>query len=678
MIQNDNTVKAEGSIAEQTSKVFCIQQTKEMMEILSKSMYTNPEKAVARELLCNAYDATVQKAEELLRDCKDPNKTVKDFYRPIEVHAPGLFEEYFSVRDYGVGLSDEDVQVLYTTYGASTKRDTNSQIGGFGIGSKSPFAISESFNVTSFYKGRKRLYQCYKSKGLPYITKITDEETEEPDGLLVNVPVKYDSTFYIHLRNVLKGFNRGDVVMLNNPGEEPFEFFEDYYTFSGVEGLYCVNKDKDRISDYYACVRMGKVIYHTSEGGRDLLIDEPIGTYEIAASREKITQSEETQIAIQRRIKELRERYVEYWSESLPPVVTSFSQQEKLIKGFSSFTGYAPDVDTLRVLGRYGYRTDPVREVWKAKKTKGTVSFSHCSSLYPAFTREKAVKGNVLFVRLRRNEEADMSLIKRYAAMKTFEYIATYHMYNQPRYTGTAFMPLKFNTYTDYKTIEREMTQLQKTFDRSKKALRKRNRTHYVKKDVEWRDYYYERLDDVKVKECVCYVNACGNSRDAEEDEIYRTSCISPDKVLLVYRSLKNDIPEGLPNIKEYVKSDEYKKLIRPDELKNIKRMSKVWKRFTSYCVDCQDLRDWLKSSRRISEDILNWNNFIVLVNEDLDKLHKRYIRIATDLEVITNKYWFYRDCSRDVQLQLRSLIIKNIKRYIADKGLDKYFNACY
>jgi hypothetical protein len=678
MIQNDNTVKAEGSIAEQTSKVFCIQQTKEMMEILSKSMYTNPEKAVARELLCNAYDATVLKAEELLKACKDPNKTVKDFYRPMEVHAPELFEEYFSVRDYGIGLSDEDVQVLYTTYGASTKRDTNSQIGGFGIGSKSPFAISESFNVTSFYKGRKRLYQCYKSKGLPYITKITDEETVEPDGLLVNVPVKYDSTFYIHLRNVLKGFNRADVVMLNQPGDTPFEFFEDYYTFSGVEGLYCVNKSRDHISDYYACVRMGKVIYQTAEAGRDLLIDEPIGTYEIAASREKITQSEETQTAIERRIKELRERYKEHWLKSKPAVVTSFSQQEKLIRDYSSFMGYSPDVDTLKVLGRYGYHSDPVREVWRAKKTKGTVTFSHCS-FYPPFTKEKAHRENILFVRLRRDEEADMSLVKRYAAMKKFEHIALYHIHNQPKYTGTAFMTLKFNAYTDYTTIAEEMSQLQKTFDRSKTALRKRNRTHYVKRDVEWRDYYGNRLDDAKVKECVCYINTVGRNRDTEEEELYRTSCISPSKVLLVYRSLKNDIPEGLPNIKEYVKSDEYKKLIRPNELKTIKGMSKIWKGFTSFCVDCQDLDDWLYNSSRRSDDLLRiWGDRRALLNEDLDKIYKRYMRIAKDLEVITNKYRFYRDCSRDVQLQLRSLIIKNIKKYIADKGLDKYFNACY
>ena len=122
-----------GSVTSMPSTSFKIENTPHMMEILSKKLYTNPTQAVIRELVCNAIDA----------------HKAADNADKVEVYAPSVFDPVFIVKDFGTGLSEEDVISLYTTYGASTKNKSNDYIGCLGIGSKSPFALTDEFTVVS-------------------------------------------------------------------------------------------------------------------------------------------------------------------------------------------------------------------------------------------------------------------------------------------------------------------------------------------------------------------------------------------------------------------------------------------------------------------------------------------------------------------------------------------------
>jgi len=151
---------------------FKIEASAKAFEILSSNLYQDKQLAVIRELSCNAADA---------------NKSVGKSVADILIHLPTYSEPYFSVRDQGPGLSDEDVKHLYTTYFASTKSNSNAYIGGFGLGSKSPFAVVDQFTVTSWHGGRKRTYVCFKDGGIPNINAVGDEASDEPTGLLVHV-----------------------------------------------------------------------------------------------------------------------------------------------------------------------------------------------------------------------------------------------------------------------------------------------------------------------------------------------------------------------------------------------------------------------------------------------------------------------------------------------------------
>jgi hypothetical protein len=153
---------------------FTIAASVKAFEVLSSNLYQNKTLAVIREITCNAVDA---------------HKVAGLPIHMIEVHLPTYVDPVFWVRDYGAGLEHDDVLSLYTTYFRSTKDQDNTQIGGFGLGSKSPFAVSDQFTVTSWYGGQKAVYVCYKQDGLPRVNHISTEPCGPETGIEVRVPL---------------------------------------------------------------------------------------------------------------------------------------------------------------------------------------------------------------------------------------------------------------------------------------------------------------------------------------------------------------------------------------------------------------------------------------------------------------------------------------------------------
>lgn len=161
-----------------TSNQFNIAQTSKMFKILSDSLYSDKVMAVIRELATNAYDSHISAGNK----------------NPFLVKLPTSADPNFSVRDYGTGLSQEDMENLYTTYGASNKNDSNDFVGCLGLGSKSPFAYTKSFTTTSYFNGVQYTYiAAIDDTGVPTLNLIHSVETNEPNGLEIGFAVKqYD------------------------------------------------------------------------------------------------------------------------------------------------------------------------------------------------------------------------------------------------------------------------------------------------------------------------------------------------------------------------------------------------------------------------------------------------------------------------------------------------------
>ena len=114
-----------------------------ILSILRDRLYTNKILAVLREYSSNAWDAHIE---------------VDKASTPIKVSLPTQLEPSLLIKDWGPGLSEDDVYGVYARYGASTKRDSNKAVGMLGIGAKSAFAYNDSFSITSYHGGSRKVF----------------------------------------------------------------------------------------------------------------------------------------------------------------------------------------------------------------------------------------------------------------------------------------------------------------------------------------------------------------------------------------------------------------------------------------------------------------------------------------------------------------------------------------
>lgn len=156
-------------------KAFGVELTAKAYRLLAGDLYSDSITAVVRELSCNALDAHI--------DAGTPEL-------PFNIHLPNDIEPYFEVEDFGIGLSEEDIFTVYTTLFKSTKESTNSLTGCLGLGSKTPFSITDNFVISSRFDGVEYHYLALlNEERIPSIMKTGEEPTDKHNGLTVNVPV---------------------------------------------------------------------------------------------------------------------------------------------------------------------------------------------------------------------------------------------------------------------------------------------------------------------------------------------------------------------------------------------------------------------------------------------------------------------------------------------------------
>lgn len=155
-----------------------------LLEYLRSNIYKNPVQALTREIASNARDAH----REVDGDPNNPT-TRKT---PIQITFPNEWSGDFRVQDWGPGISPERMTTIFTQFGNSTKRDSNDETGGFGLGCKTPFAYGDSFTVTTVFDGIKYYYSAILDGGAGKMVLLSKEETDDPSGTVISVPVHKD------------------------------------------------------------------------------------------------------------------------------------------------------------------------------------------------------------------------------------------------------------------------------------------------------------------------------------------------------------------------------------------------------------------------------------------------------------------------------------------------------
>ena len=175
------------------SKSFTIETSGKMFNLLSSGLYSNKIKAIVRELASNAHDSHIE------ANCPD---------RDIDIHLPTSIEPWFSIRDYGVGMDDETVQKVYSTYFASTKTDSNDLTGALGLGSKTPIAYANQFSVTTVKDNVQRTYFIFVGEdGKPNCSSpLSNVSTNDSNGVTVTVPVTNENDYIEFARELVNVF----------------------------------------------------------------------------------------------------------------------------------------------------------------------------------------------------------------------------------------------------------------------------------------------------------------------------------------------------------------------------------------------------------------------------------------------------------------------------------------
>lgn len=162
-------------VGQQESISMGVSDSAALMHILSATLYTYPKLAAIREVTCNGWDGHIMVGKTDV---------------PLEIT---ISDTEIKVQDFGPGIPHAKIGEIYGVYGNSTKRDDSTQTGGFGLGSKAPFAVTDNFQVISCHEGMKTIYRVSKSSmevgGKPSINKIMDMPTEE-SGITVSFNIK--------------------------------------------------------------------------------------------------------------------------------------------------------------------------------------------------------------------------------------------------------------------------------------------------------------------------------------------------------------------------------------------------------------------------------------------------------------------------------------------------------
>ncbi len=304
-----------------------------LMKILRDTLYSDKVLAVLREYSSNAWDAH--------RDAGKPDL-------PIKVTLPTHLDPTLTIRDFGAGLSQEDVFAVYTQYGASTKRNSDNSVGMLGIGSKSGFAYSDTFTIVSYHGGTKKTYVAALEKSEKGVIDLLHEEScGSETGIAIQMAIKQD-----------------DVREFTEKAQKLFVFFKPLPDINVplpvlppsqaplVNGRIYKSGDREgTIGDGWVAV-MGCIPYrinlsqlrsHNSKFGTD---DEEgispflenlsgalyfnIGELEIAASREELKYNDPTKEALIKKFNDLVDEFV---THSLTEIATgNYTSWEKRLR----------------------------------------------------------------------------------------------------------------------------------------------------------------------------------------------------------------------------------------------------------------------------------------------------------------------------------------------------------
>lgn len=280
-----------------------VSQDSTVIPIIIKMMadqYKNPLKTLSVEYVQNAMDS---------------HRVAGKLDVPIQIHLPNSNDPYFRVRDFGISMSSETVENVFSALFASTKRDSDEDIGGFGVGRLVFGAYTGTMVITTYLDGKKTEYFFYLENGKGDITEMMAVDSDEPQGVEISIPIKEHD--FENLRRICQeqyAFIKPTPIVTGN---HQFTLKNVQYKF--VTDSFCFRDKTDRYTqlnpiatvaglpypidpyqfDYEHCTRRilsSGVVLHFN-----------VGEVDIVPSRDNLKYTDKTKNAIEEKIKEIED-----------------------------------------------------------------------------------------------------------------------------------------------------------------------------------------------------------------------------------------------------------------------------------------------------------------------------------------------------------------------------------
>lgn len=277
-----------------------------VFELVSRHLYSNPIGSVIREITSNCFDSHIEAGVN----------------EPVIITKGYDLEEgtYIEFKDVGVGLSPERIQNIYMNYFSSTKRGSNEEIGGFGIGSKTPLAYVDLFYIITIFDGIEYEYILHRGESKPTLELLMQKDTTEHNGTRIKIYVE-----------------GGDVLRFEHELKAQLTYFDNVWVtgwkinnnYAIYEGKYFKFRSDIEQSQNLIHICVGKVRYPIDmtkiNVDNDLrkipiAVKFDIGELDITPSREALRYDDKGVKLIKERIKLATDEILEIFEEQNPQI----------------------------------------------------------------------------------------------------------------------------------------------------------------------------------------------------------------------------------------------------------------------------------------------------------------------------------------------------------------------
>ncbi len=204
ILAKSKEINEQSGVIEEMSYSIKMENLPILFDIVRNQLYSDGLAAIIREYSQNSRGSHIAAGK--------PNL-------PIEITLPSQLNSFFSARDFGVGMSKQDVEEYFAGFGSSSKRNTNTQTGAFGIGASCFACVCDSIILECYNDGILETYSCYIDPSkLGKVALLSSSETKEANGVKVTIPIKpsdvtkvIDKAFHIFqfwdIKPVIHGIN---------------------------------------------------------------------------------------------------------------------------------------------------------------------------------------------------------------------------------------------------------------------------------------------------------------------------------------------------------------------------------------------------------------------------------------------------------------------------------------